>query len=125
MSILYAILHYICPNRLLRLNVEYRYDDYVSKSKLLLLCKRKVKSKEIINSINKEIVNGRTVSSAIDKVQRKYHMNALYQKNVISKYDIGMYFVRLQNTNNIKQYCIYNDTNNNRRRKIVKLKMKM
>ena len=53
MSILYAILHYICPNRLLRLNVEYRYDDYVSKSKLLLLCKRKVKSKEIINSINK------------------------------------------------------------------------
>lgn len=125
MSILYAILHYICPNRLLRLNVEYRYDDYVSKSKLLLLCKRKVKSKEIINSINKEIVNGRTVSSAIDKVQRKYHMNALYQKNVISKYDIGMYFVQLQNTNNIKQYCIYNDTNNNRRRKIVKLKMKM
>lgn len=125
MSILYAILHYICPNRLLRLNVEYRYDDYVSKSKLLLLCKRKVKSKEIINSINKEIVNGRTVSIAIDKVQRKYHMNALYQKNVISKYDIGMYFVRLQNTNNIKQYCIYNDTNNNRRRKIVKLKMKM
>ena len=125
MSILYAILHYICPNRLLRLNVEYRYDDYVSKSKLLLLCKRKVKSKEIINSINKEIVNGRTVSSAIDKVQRKYHMNALYQKNVISKYDIGMYFVRLQNTNNIKQYCIYNDTDNNRRRKIVKLKMKM
>lgn len=125
MSILYAILHYICPNRLLRLNVEYRYDDYVSKSKLLLLCKRKVKSKEIINSINKEILNGRTVSSAIDKVQRKYHMNALYQKNVISKYDIGMYFVQLQNTNNIKQYCIYNDTNNNRRRKIVKLKMKM
>lgn len=125
MSILYAILHYICPNRLLRLNVEYRYDDYVSKSKLLLLCKRKVKSKEIINSINKEIVNGRTVSSAIDKVQRKYHMNALYQKNVISRYDIGMYFVQLQNTNNIKQYCIYNDTNNNRRRKIVKLKMKM
>ena len=125
MSILYAILHYICPNRLLRLNVEYRYDDYVSKSKLLLLCKRKVKSKEIINSINKEIVNGRTVSSAIDKVQRKYHMNALYQKNVISKYDIGMYFVQLQNTNNIKQYCIYNDINNNRRRKIVKLKMKM
>ena len=125
MSILYAILHYICPNRLLRLNVEYRYDDYVSKSKLLLLCKRKVKSKEIINSINKEILTGRTVSSAIDKVQRKYHMNALYQKNVISKYDIGMYFVRLQNTNNIKQYCIYNDTNNNRRRKIVKLKMKM
>lgn len=125
MSILYAILHYICPNRLLRLNVEYRYDDYVSKSKLLLLCKRKVKSKEIINSINKEIVNGRTVSSAIDKVQRKYRMNALYQKNVISKYDIGMYFVQLQNTNNIKQYCIYNDTNNNRRRKIVKLKMKM
>ena len=125
MSILYAILHYICPNRLLRLNVEYRYDDYVSKSKLLLLCKRKVKSKEIINSINKEIMNGRTVSSAIDKVQRKYHMNALYQKNVISKYDIGMYFVQLQNTNNIKQYCIYNDTNNNRRRKIVKLKMKM
>lgn len=125
MSILYAILHYICPNRLLRLNVEYRYDDYVSKSKLLLLCKRKVKSKEIISSINKEIVNGRTVSSAIDKVQRKYHMNALYQKNVISKYDIGMYFVQLQNTNNIKQYCIYNDTNNNRRRKIVKLKMKM
>lgn len=125
MSILYAILHYICPNRLLRLNVEYRYDDYVSKSKLLLLCKRKVKSKEIINSINKEIVNGRTVSSAIDKVQRKYHMNALYQKNVISKYDIGMYFVQLQNTNNIKQYCIYNDTDNNRRRKIVKLKMKM
>lgn len=125
MSILYAILHYICPNRLLRLNVEYRYDDYVSKSKLLLLCKRKVKSKEIINSINKEIVNGRTVSIAIDKVQRKYHMNALYQKNVISKYDIGMYFVQLQNTNNIKQYCIYNDTNNNRRRKIVKLKMKM
>lgn len=52
-------------------------------------------------------------------------MNALYQKNVISKYDIGMYFVQLQNTNNIKQYCIYNDTNNNRRRKIVKLKMKM
>lgn len=93
MSILYAILHYICPNRLLRLNVEYRYDDYVSKSKLLLLCKRKVKSKEIINSINKEILNGRTVSIAIDKVQRKYHMNALYQKNVISKYDIGMYFV--------------------------------
>ena len=125
MSILYAILHYICPNKLLRLNVEYRYDDYVSKSKLLLLCKRKVKSKEIINSINKEIVNGRTVSSAIDKIQRKYHMNALYQKNVISKYDIGMYFVQLQNTNNIKQYCIYNDTNNNRRRKIVKLKMKM
>ena len=125
MSILYAILHYICPNRLLRLNVEYRYDDYVSKSKLLLLCKRKVKSKEIINSINKEILNGRTVSSAIDKVQRKYHMNALYQKNVISRYDIGMYFVQLQNTNNIKQYCIYNDTNNNRRRKIVKLKMKM
>ena len=125
MSILYAILHYICPNRLLRLNVEYRYDDYVSKSKLLLLCKRKVKSKEIINSINKEIVNGRTVSSAIDKVQRKYHINALYQKNVISKYDIGMYFVQLQNTNNIKQYCIYNDTDNNRRRKIVKLKMKM
>lgn len=125
MSVLYAILHYICPNRLLRLNVEYRYDDYVSKSKLLLLCKRKVKSKEIINSINKEIVNGRTVSSAIDKVQRKYHMNALYQKNVISKYDIGMYFVQLQNTNNIKQYCIYNDINNNRRRKIVKLKMKM
>ena len=125
MSILYAILHYICPNRLLRLNVEYRYDDYVSKSKLLLLCKRKVKSKEIINSINKEIVNGRTVSIAIDKVQREYHMNALYQKNVISKYDIGMYFVQLQNTNNIKQYCIYNDTNNNRRRKIVKLKMKM
>ena len=68
MSILYAILHYICPNRLLRLNVEYRYDDYVSKSKLLLLCKRKVKSKEIINSINKEIVNGRTVSIAIDKI---------------------------------------------------------
>lgn len=125
MSILYAILHYIYPNKLLRLNVEYRYDDYVSKSKLLLLCKRKVKSKEIINSINKEIVNGRTVSNAIDKVQRKYHMNALYQKNVISKYDIGMYFVQLQNTNNIKQYCIYNDTNNNRRRKIVKLKMKM
>ena len=84
-----------------------------------------MKSKEIINSINKEIVNGRTVSSAIDKVQRKYHMNALYQKNVISKYDIGMYFVQLQNTNNIKQYCIYNDTDNNRRRKIVKLKMKM
>lgn len=125
MSILYAILHYICPNRLLRLNVEYRYDDYVSKSKLLLLCKRKVKSKEIISSINKEIVNGRTVSSAIDKIQRKYHMNALYQKNVISKYDIGMYFIQLQNTNNVKQYCIYNDTNNNRRRKIVKLKMKM
>lgn len=123
MSILYAILRHICPNRLLRLNVEYRYDDYVSRSKLLLLCKRKVKCKEIINSINKEVLNGRTVSSAIDKVQNKYDMKALYQRNVISKYDIGMYFV--QTANNIKQYCIYNDSNNNRQYKILKLKMKM